>query len=35
LAGGRVSLVQIASGLGSGDEVLVNPADIYDVPVCP
>lgn len=34
LSGGRVSHVNVASGLDPGDEVLLNPTDILDAPVC-
>ncbi len=35
LAGGRVSRVDVAEGLTEGDEVLVNPQDLFDAPTCP
>jgi peptidoglycan hydrolase-like protein with peptidoglycan-binding domain len=35
LAGGRVATVNVASGLGSGDDVLANPSDIFEAPSCP
>lgn len=31
---GRVSTVDVSSGLAAGDEVLANPADMFDAPVC-
>lgn len=35
LSGGRVSRVNVASGLSRGDDVLVNPADVLEAPSCP
>lgn len=35
LGGGRVSRVDVADGLEPGDEVLVNPQDVFDAPSCP
>jgi peptidoglycan hydrolase-like protein with peptidoglycan-binding domain len=35
LAGGGVSRVDVADGLGPGDQVLMNPQDLFDSPTCP
>ncbi len=35
LGGGRVSRVNVVSGLAPGDEVLFNPADVLPSPQCP
>ncbi|MCO6502693.1 MAG: peptidoglycan-binding protein [Acidimicrobiales bacterium] len=35
LGGGRVARVEIVSGLTPGDQVLANPTEILDSPVCP
>lgn len=35
LSGGRIAIVNVTSGLSSGDEVLANPSDIFEAPSCP
>lgn len=35
LGGGRVSRVEVDSGLSSGDVVLANPTDVFENPTCP
>ncbi len=34
LGGGRASTVDVVSGLDDGDQVLVNPGDLFEVPTC-
>jgi hypothetical protein len=34
LGGGRASTVDIVTGLGDGDAVLVNPEDVIESPAC-
>ncbi len=34
LGGGRASTVDVVSGLDDGDQVLVNPGDLFEVPAC-
>lgn len=35
LGSGQISRVGVVDGLDAGDEVLVNPPDIFDTPACP